>query len=190
MSNAASYKIYRSTTQTGGYTLVKTITGDDTTSWTNTGLTSGTTYYYTLKAYAESGEVSAYSGKASAAPSVPVSADELTAIAIPIISDNEGTYTSVNPKDGTSFSIGMLQWNATYGRALALVRKIIALDADGARTLLGDTLYEEAMNSSTDWAKRTLSSSEETAFAKFLNSSSSRTAQDEQAIIDLSLIHI
>ena len=35
----------------GKYTLVKTVKSGDTTSYTNTSLTKGKTYYYKVKAY-------------------------------------------------------------------------------------------------------------------------------------------
>ncbi|MBQ9941962.1 MAG: fibronectin type III domain-containing protein [Christensenellaceae bacterium] len=51
VSGASGYVIYRSTTKSGGYKAVKTITSGSTVSFTNTGLTKGKTYYYKVKAY-------------------------------------------------------------------------------------------------------------------------------------------
>ena len=45
----AGYKIYRSLTEGGTYTLIHT--AGKVTSWTDTGLTNGTTYYYKISAY-------------------------------------------------------------------------------------------------------------------------------------------
>ena len=50
-SGAAGYKIYRSTSKAGTYTLVKTISTNSTTSYTNTELTTGKTYYYRIRGY-------------------------------------------------------------------------------------------------------------------------------------------
>ncbi len=52
VNGASGYKIYRSTTASGTYTLIKTITSGTTTSYTNSsGLTLGKTYYYKMRAY-------------------------------------------------------------------------------------------------------------------------------------------
>jgi type II secretory pathway pseudopilin PulG len=45
----AGYKIYRSLTEGGTYTLIHT--AGKVTSWVDTGLTNGTTYYYKISAY-------------------------------------------------------------------------------------------------------------------------------------------
>lgn len=45
------YRIYRSTSKDSGYSLVKTITDPYTTTWTNTGRTPGTVYYYKVCTY-------------------------------------------------------------------------------------------------------------------------------------------
>ena len=51
INNASGYKIYRSTSKKGTYSLVKTITSGSTTSYTNSNLSSSKTYYYKIKAY-------------------------------------------------------------------------------------------------------------------------------------------
>ena len=61
VSGAASYKVYRATSQNGTYSLLGTVT---TTSYTNTGAKAGTTYYYKVKAVNSAGE-SAYSNVVS-----------------------------------------------------------------------------------------------------------------------------
>jgi fibronectin type 3 domain-containing protein len=48
LSDAASYYVYRATSATGTYTKIKTVT---VPNYTDTGLTSGKTYYYKVKAY-------------------------------------------------------------------------------------------------------------------------------------------
>jgi fibronectin type 3 domain-containing protein len=48
VAGATGYSIYRSTSPGSGFTYLKGVTG---TSYTNTGLTTGTTYYYKVKAY-------------------------------------------------------------------------------------------------------------------------------------------
>src|SRR5207248_2129848 len=63
-SGASSYNVKRSTTNGGPYT---TVASPSTTSYTETGLTNGTTYYYVVSAVNTSGE-SSNSGQVSATP--------------------------------------------------------------------------------------------------------------------------
>ncbi|MCM1566512.1 MAG: cell wall-binding repeat-containing protein [Dehalobacter sp.] len=79
VSGAASYSIYRSSSASGPYSLLTTITA---TSYTNSGLTANTTYYYKVLATNSVGS-SSYSAIASAktiAASVPSIPDNLTAV--------------------------------------------------------------------------------------------------------------
>ncbi|MCL6572568.1 MAG: hypothetical protein K6T88_12940 [Bacillus sp. (in: Bacteria)] len=59
VTGASAYEVYRATSSTGTYSLVK-----NTTSlyYTNTGLTTGRTYYYKLRTYRLVGTVKVYSG--------------------------------------------------------------------------------------------------------------------------------
>ena len=47
--NNARYKLYRSTSYHGKYSLIKTITNCATTSYKNTGLQAGKKYYFKIK---------------------------------------------------------------------------------------------------------------------------------------------
>jgi len=77
-SGATSYNVKRSTTSGGPYT---TISSPTTTSYTNTGLTNGTTYYYVVSAVNTAGE-SANSSQVSATPqAIPVAPTNVTATA-------------------------------------------------------------------------------------------------------------
>lgn len=51
IDGASGYEIYRSTSKSGTYKNVKTITSGSTLSWTNSGLTTGKTYYYKVRPY-------------------------------------------------------------------------------------------------------------------------------------------
>ncbi|MEO5916425.1 MAG: cellulase family glycosylhydrolase [Luteolibacter sp.] len=66
-SGATSYNVKRATVNGGPYTTITNVTG---TSFTNTGLANGTTYYYVVSAVNASGE-STNSGQASATPVAP-----------------------------------------------------------------------------------------------------------------------
>lgn len=58
VSGASGYQIYRASSKTGTYKVVKDITAK---SLTNTGLTSGTNYYYKVRAYLKKGSAKVYS---------------------------------------------------------------------------------------------------------------------------------
>jgi len=74
-TGAASYNVKRSTTSGGPYTTVSSPTA---TSFTDTGLTDGTTYYYVVSAVNAAGE-SANSSQASATPAAPQTAPPVPA---------------------------------------------------------------------------------------------------------------
>jgi fibronectin type 3 domain-containing protein len=59
VTGASGYEVYRATTSTGTYSLVKTTTS---LYYTNTGLTTGRTYYYKARSYKLVGTVKVYSG--------------------------------------------------------------------------------------------------------------------------------
>ena len=68
VSNADSYKIYRSTSSGCCYGFVTQISG---TTYADSGLTNGTRYYYVITAVNSVGE-GGYSNEASAVPQAPV----------------------------------------------------------------------------------------------------------------------
>src|SRR4029077_8023998 len=78
-TGATSYNVKRSTTNGGPYT---TIASPTTTSYTDTGLTNGTTYYYVVSAVNTAGE-SANSSQVSATPQVGVPAAPTNLTATP-----------------------------------------------------------------------------------------------------------
>lgn len=89
-----------------------------------------------------------------------ISNSEITSAAVTIIVRNEGNYGSVNANDNGACSIGALQWHAT--RALNLLQKIAAANPTNASNILGSSLYNEVVSSSS-WSYRTLSSGESSA---------------------------
>lgn len=68
----SGYRIYRSTSANGSYSLVKTVTGDSTLTYTNKSLTSGTKYYYKVRAYRTIEGTNYYSEYSSYASAKPV----------------------------------------------------------------------------------------------------------------------
>jgi fibronectin type 3 domain-containing protein len=79
-SGATSYNVYRGTTA-GGESTTAIVTGVTGTTYTNTGRTNGTTYYYKVAAV-NAGGTSAYSNEASATPvAAPPAPTGLTATA-------------------------------------------------------------------------------------------------------------
>lgn len=51
INGASGYRIYRSTEKDGTYSLIKTINSGATSSYVNTALSTGTTYYYKMRAF-------------------------------------------------------------------------------------------------------------------------------------------
>jgi hypothetical protein len=73
-SGATSYNLYRGTTSGGGSNSAPVVTGITGTSYTNTGLASGTTYYYQVVAVNASG-ISGFSPEVKATTSGAASSD-------------------------------------------------------------------------------------------------------------------
>ncbi len=48
---ASGYRVYRSSSKTGKFTKIKTITSSSKVTYTNSGISCGTTYYYKVRAY-------------------------------------------------------------------------------------------------------------------------------------------
>src|SRR5256884_1666318 len=80
-TGAASYNLYRSTTS-GGEGSTPVVTGIASTSYTNTGLTNGITYYFRVAAVNASG-TSGQSNQASATPTAPPPASHFSLSASP-----------------------------------------------------------------------------------------------------------
>ena len=72
LSNADGYEIYRSTSKTGTYKSVKSITNGSTVSYTDKSLTTGSTYYYKVRAYRTVDKKKVYSSYSSVVSAKPV----------------------------------------------------------------------------------------------------------------------
>ncbi|UEL49181.1 leucine-rich repeat protein [Terrisporobacter hibernicus] len=65
ISGVSGYRIYRSTSKNGAYTNVGAVKGSGTTSYINSGLSSGKIYYYKVRAYKTVGKTNYYSNYSS-----------------------------------------------------------------------------------------------------------------------------
>jgi fibronectin type 3 domain-containing protein len=106
-SGATSYNVKRSTVSGSGYVTVSSPT---TTSYTNTGLTNGTTYYYVVSAVSSGGE-SANSSQVSATPTATTSN-----ISIDFVggSAGHGTPSSMGGTESAGV-VALTNWNNCTG---------------------------------------------------------------------------
>ena len=95
VAGATSYNVKRGTAHNGPYSVVKT--GQTTASYTDTGLTNGTTYYYVVSAVNGVGE-GANSSEASALPV----ANANSATFVKLDSTTQGNWKTVYGLDGYS----------------------------------------------------------------------------------------
>ena len=109
-SGATSYHVKRSTTHGGPYT---TISSPGSTSYTDTGLTAGTTYYYVVSSLNANGE-SANSAEVSA---VPTAAGTVVSVSIDVLSNRHSispyVYGGAFPKDAATISdsgMSVVRW--------------------------------------------------------------------------------
>jgi len=94
-AGATGYALYRSTSPTGDFAYIKTVTA---ASYTNSGLTTGTTYYYQIRAYTLAGTTKIYSAFTSVVSAAPIPA----------------TPTGLTAASASSSSI-ITSWNAVAG---------------------------------------------------------------------------
>ena len=111
VSGATSYKVYRTTSQNGTYSLLGTVTA---TSYTNTGAKAGVTYYYKVKAVNSAGE-SAYSN----------------------IVSGRATVTTLTMGHSSTSGKPQLTWKAVSGAASYRVYR--ATTKNGAYTVINTT---------------------------------------------------
>lgn len=164
-------------------------TEDDETEETSsalaiTGTLSGLSSTVTVSSTAAAASVTSYSysytytslKSATLSPS-SVSVDDVLDAAAEFITSQEGSYSSVNADDNGALSLGILQWHGA--NALVLMRLIVAADNESAYDILGSSLYNEIIKSTTTWSTRTLSSSEVTKFSNCISSTAGKKIQDK-----------
>ena len=66
------YEVYRATKKTGNFTKIKTVGSGSTLVYTNSGLTSGKTYYYKVRTYRIAGSTKVYGKFSSITAAKPV----------------------------------------------------------------------------------------------------------------------
>lgn len=117
VSGASGYEVYRATSSRGYYSLMTRTTS---VSYSNTGLSTGTTYYYKVRAYKNSGSKRIYGSYSSVVSSRPVPAvpSSLTAAA-------------------TSYNSIQVRWSAAGGASGYEVYR--ALSSTGSYSLVSRT---------------------------------------------------
>jgi len=119
VQNATSYQVKRATTEGGPYTTIASEITEST--YTDTGLTNGTTYYYVVTAVNSAGE-SANSNEASATPQEPA----------------PGVPTNLTAAAGDAQVV--LSWDAVTGAAGYNVKR--ATTAGGPYTIIASDVTE------------------------------------------------
>ena len=91
VEGASGYCVYRALSKNGKWSLVKTVTGEDTVSYVDTGRTTGKTYYYKVRAYVKEAGAKRYSkySAITSAYSRPVKVKNLVAV-------NKGIGSSID----------------------------------------------------------------------------------------------
>ena len=91
---------------------------------------------------------------------------------------HEGNYGSINKNDNGALSVGKIQWHA--GNALNLCRDALKRNPESALALLGEDLYNEITDSTTNWSHRIVDDAEAALLSAFLTSPEGKAAQDDQ----------
>ncbi|HUA16148.1 MAG TPA: glycoside hydrolase family 44 protein [Verrucomicrobiae bacterium] len=109
-TNAASYNVLRSTTNGSGYTKISSPTA---TSYTDTGLTNGTTYYYVVTATNSSGT----SGNSNQASATPTGSSSTIAVTVNVLANRHTIspfiYGGAFPQDAahiTDSGLSLVRW--------------------------------------------------------------------------------
>ncbi len=107
-----------------------------------------------------------------------VTYNQIVNAAMSIIIQNEGNYSSVVRNDNGALSIGKIQWHGT--NALNLLKDIVSRNPTQALSILGSSLYNEIVSSST-WETKIPSVSEASAISVLISTTEGKKVQDEYA---------
>ena len=91
---------------------------------------------------------------------------------------HEGNYGSINKNDNGALSVGKIQWYA--GNALNLCRDALNRNPQSALEVLGEDLYNEITDSTTNWSHRIVNDEEAALLSAFLTTPEGKAAQDDQ----------
>jgi predicted peptidase len=138
--NANGYVIYQNKGD-GKYTLIKTITSGQTTTYTKSGLSSSTKYTYKIKAYVKSGSSTIY-GSYSTAKSITTPA---------ITQDNDNPTPNPDtptptPPEEEIINLGALTQTASGVKGPEMIKEIVTLTG---RTEFTKPTFTKAKHSST-----------------------------------------
>ena len=115
-----------------------------------------------------------------------VTEDDVIRAVLVVFRCREGTYDSVNRDDNGALSLGKLQWHG--GRALELMKQIVAADQANALATLGDALFQEITSAGRGaWDNRILNSEEGALIGRLLGGAVSVRIQDAMAKKDISV---
>jgi len=136
VTGATGYALYRSTSATGGYVYIKSVT---TTSYTNNGLTTGTTYYYKIKTYVMVGTTKISSVTGDAASASPIAAPAApTGLAV-VSAGPDSIQISWNPVAGVSGYSIYRSTSATSG--FAYIKAVTSPGYTNTGLTTGTTYY-------------------------------------------------
>ena len=160
--SASGYVVYRSTSETGTYKAVKTITKGSTVSFTNTKLKTGTTYYYKVRAYKTVSGKKVYgeytnvvAGAALKTPAVKVAKKDFDTIKVSWkklagasgyeiyrSTSKKGTYTYIDTVVGNGTvvydDIGLVT-NKTYYYKVRAYKEVLGAEFYGANSAIKST---------------------------------------------------
>ena len=110
--------------------------------------------------------------------------DDVVNAARVYIARMEGDYDSINANDNGAVSIGKVQWHGP--RALQLLKIIVEANPEQAQEILGETLYNEIIESEpADWNYRWFNSEEVKIFKKLLATDERKEAQETLSFNDI-----
>ncbi len=125
-TNESGFRVYRSTDGTN-YTLVTTLAAG-TTAYTNSGLSGGTKYWYTVSAYNNGGEVKAAAISATTAVAAPAAPTGVT------LTSTSSSSLGIKWTDASTNETGFRVYRSTDGTNYTLVSTLAA----------GTTTYTDA----------------------------------------------
>ena len=157
VTGAAIYNVYRSTTSGSGYVKVGSATG---TTYTDTGLTNGTVYYYVATSVAAAGAESIYSNQVTLLPGALPSPWLTQSIAV---TGGGGNYTSSSGTysiEGTGTDVAgtsdQLQYiYQTGGTGCSIVAKVTAVQNTNTAAKFG-VMIRETLNANSRHASAIL----------------------------------